>query len=86
MIERCDRRLRRRRFIRKARSVGRTAAGKDLPLHLLQLPFEPFDALLRRWLLALRKRRGGRNEGDCGDGRQRRNQSKFHVVGPQPFV
>ena len=51
----------RRRLAREARRVGRTPARKDLTLHLLDLPFEPLDALIGSRRLALREC-GGRHE------------------------
>ena len=54
LVEGGDRRLGRRGIVGEAGGVGRTAAREDLALHLLDLPFEPLDALLGSGRLALR--------------------------------
>ena len=55
LIEGGDRRLGGGGIVGEAGGVGRPALGKDLPLDLLHLPFEPIDPRFGRWRLALRQ-------------------------------
>jgi hypothetical protein len=63
--------LGRRGIVGEAGGVGRAALGEHLPLELLHLPFEPFEALVGARRLALRKRRR-RNERRRGAGQEGR--------------
>ena len=53
LVERRDRRLGRRWFVRETRGVGRAATREHLPLHLLDLALEPLEPLVWRRRLAL---------------------------------
>jgi hypothetical protein len=86
LIERGDRRLGRRGFIGETGCIGWPAAREHLTLDLLQLALETFDALFWRRRLALGERRRGWNQDGCGNGCECRNESRFHVVGPQALV
>src|SRR4051812_31340259 len=79
LVERDDRRLRRRGLVRKAGAVGRPALREDLALDLLNLALEPVETLLRRGgRLALRERRGS-GQRDDGASRQDDDRTrKFH--------
>ena len=69
-------------IVRKAGGVGRPAFGEDLPLHLLHLPFQAVDPLLRRRRRLPLGKGGRRHERHGGARRESGDQSRFHVVFP----
>src|SRR6185369_12946446 len=70
LVERRDRRLGGGRLVGEAGGVGRAALREDLPLHLLDLPFETVEPLLRSWRRALGRGRRRRHERRCGERRE----------------
>jgi hypothetical protein len=62
--------LGRRGLGRETGGVGRPAAREHLPLHLVDLPFQPLQALIRRRRLSLSDCARG-NQQEAGDGRDR---------------
>jgi ABC-type sulfate/molybdate transport systems ATPase subunit len=70
--------LSRRRIVGESGGVGGPALGEDLPLHLLNLPFEAVDALLRRRLRLTLCECHRRNQSDRGTAHESGDQTRFH--------